>query len=143
MKKIKKFIAENCLACKTCELECAMSHSNTNHINDAIYVVPQPFPRLKIIQEKNKIKILRCLHCKKPKCIEACEIKAIRQEDGIVIINEEKCTGCWNCIEVCPLKSIFENEILSIAVKCDLCIGKEKLACASSCPTGAIVVEEG
>lgn len=141
MKKIK-FIADKCLACKTCELQCAVTHANTNRINDGIWTVPQPFPRLKIITEKDKIKILRCIECKKPKCVEACESWALRIEDSTVILDEDKCTGCWNCIESCPFKSIFKNEFLGIAVKCDLCDGREKLACVEACPTGALILSE-
>ncbi|MDI6856220.1 MAG: 4Fe-4S binding protein [Candidatus Thermoplasmatota archaeon] len=141
MKKIM-FIAEKCLACKTCELECAITHANTTNINDAIWKVPQPFPRLRIITENGKNKILRCMQCKKPKCVEVCESGALKQENGMVTLNEEKCTGCWNCIEACPFKSIFKNELLNIAIKCDLCNNKEKLACVASCPTGALSIKE-
>ncbi len=77
--------------------------------------------------------------CKKPKCIEVCESKALHLENGIVALDENKCTGCWSCIEVCPFKSIFKNELLGVAVKCDLCKGKEELACVASCPTAALV----
>ncbi|MDI6888066.1 MAG: 4Fe-4S binding protein, partial [Candidatus Thermoplasmatota archaeon] len=134
-----KFLADKCLACKTCELQCAIAHTSmAAHINEAIWIVPQPFPRLKITTENGKPKILRCMQCKKPKCVEVCESGALRQENGVVILNEEKCTGCWNCIEACPFKSIFKNELLNIAIKCDLCNNKEKLACVASCPTGAL-----
>lgn len=142
LKKIK-FLADKCLACKTCELQCAITHTNTNSINDAIFTVPQPFPRLRIITEKDKIKILRCMQCKKPKCVEVCESGALELKDGLVVIDEKKCTGCWNCIENCPFKAIFKNEALKIAVKCDLCKGKEELACVSSCPTNALIEEKG
>lgn len=135
-----KFNPDKCLACKTCELQCAITHTNTNNINDTVWIVPQPGSRLKIIVENGKPKILRCMQCKKPKCIEVCESKALHLENGIVALDENKCTGCWNCIEACTFKAIFKNEILGIAIKCDLCKGKEELACIASCPTNALTI---
>lgn len=82
------------------------------------------------------------MQCKKPKCVEVCESGALYLENGTIFLNEEKCKGCWKCVDSCPFKAIFKNELLGIAVKCDLCEGKKKLACVASCPTGALILEE-
>lgn len=74
--------------------------------------------------------------------MEVCERGALHHENGTVILNEEKCTGCWNCIGACPFNAIFKNEIQGIAIKCDLCKGKKELICVASCPTAALILEE-
>jgi carbon-monoxide dehydrogenase iron sulfur subunit len=140
--KNAKILAKNCLACRACELQCAVTHTESKNINDAVSEEKTPNSRLKVTTSKGKIKILRCAHCKKPKCILVCENDAIKVVEGFVIIDEEKCDGCWKCIEACPLHSIFKNEITGTALKCDLCGGKEELACVIACKTGALTIKE-
>ena len=104
---------------------------------------PKPISRVHVTVKKDKIKILRCIHCKKPKCVDACENEAItKEEDERVVIDIEKCSGCWSCIEACPFDAISKNIELNIAVKCDLCGGAETLACVEACPTKALIMEE-
>lgn len=44
-----------------------------------------------------------CNHCREPACLESCPTGATQQrEDGIVWIDQEKCTGCKNCVDACP-----------------------------------------
>lgn len=137
-----KFHSDICTGCKTCEIACAVSHSNSKNIEDAILESPKPKQRVHVIVKKEKIKILRCVHCKKPKCIEACENEAIyKEENGRVVIDKEKCIGCWNCIEACPFDAITKWEELNIAIKCDLCGGADTLACVEACPTEALTME--
>lgn len=137
-----KFNNNKCTACKTCEIACAVAHSISNDVKIAIFEVPRVMPRVNVVVKNEKIKVLRCVHCKKPKCIEACENSAINKEDdGRVIIDKEKCIGCWKCIESCPFDAIFKNEELNIAIKCDLCGCAETLACVEACPTEALTME--
>jgi Fe-S-cluster-containing hydrogenase component 2 len=56
-----------------------------------------------------------------------------------IIVNEEKCTGCGSCVEVCPSNAItIENDKAKIdleeCVECESCIDE--------CPEGAISLEE-
>lgn len=46
-----------------------------------------------------------CLGC--GTCKKVCNYDAIRMEDGVAVINEEKCVSCMACINVCP-KHIIE-----------------------------------
>ena len=52
-----------------------------------------------------------CNHCTHPACKEACPRGAIekRAEDGIVIVNEDRCRGYRHCMEACPYKKIYFN----------------------------------
>ena len=55
-----------------------------------------------------------CNHCTNPACLEACPRKAIykREEDGIVLVDQERCEGYRYCIKACPYKKIYFNELL-------------------------------
>jgi DMSO reductase family type II enzyme iron-sulfur subunit len=81
-----------------------------------------------------------CNHCTHPACVEACTRKAIykREEDGIVLIDQDRCRGYRHCIQACPYKKIYFNEVLGKSQKCIFCyprLEKGKVnACAAQCP---------
>jgi tetrathionate reductase subunit B len=85
-----------------------------------------------------------CQHCDEAPCIPACKSKAIyKREDGIVIIDPEKCTGARNCIDACPYKVIYFNSDLNISQKCTMCAhllddGWKVPRCVDACPTDAL-----
>lgn len=55
-----------------------------------------------------------CRHCDEPACVEVCPEEAIfRRDDGIVVMNDEKCTGCRLCVDECPYDAIeFDSDTL-------------------------------
>lgn len=80
-----------------------------------------------------------CNHCANPACLAACSRNAIykRQEDGIVLIDQERCRGYRYCISACPYKKVYFNEKISKSEKCIFCYPRlEKglpMACAAQC----------
>ncbi len=63
-----------------------------------------------------------CMHCEKPLCLEACPAEAIqKRDDGIVILDSNKCTGCRECVGACPYGAVAWNEKDGVAGKCNLC----------------------
>lgn len=137
-----KFVSKLCTACRACEMGCIERHSESGTFPDFIWEEPPLISRIKVVEKKGKVLTLKCLHCKKPKCMEACEVEAINMDDGRVILDVEKCTGCWDCIEACPFNSIQKDEQREIATKCDFCRGYDMPACISSCPTDALTLVE-
>jgi anaerobic dimethyl sulfoxide reductase subunit B (iron-sulfur subunit) len=101
-----------------------------------------PYPRVTNLS-------LSCLHCAKPLCLEACPVGAItkRQEDGIVLVDRERCLGKDNCAMLCkdacpydiPQFGIEENAKMQ---KCDFCFERflrgEKTICVDACPLRAL-----
>lgn len=81
-----------------------------------------------------------CNHCTNPACLEACPRKAIekRDEDGIVVINEDRCRGYRFCMSACPYKKIYFNHARQVAQKCIFCFPRVEQgvapACARQCP---------
>ena len=140
--KVIKLDSERCETCHSCEIACALNHTDVDDIDEYMRAKPVMRQRILITCKKGKPHAQVCIHCKKPKCIEACEFDAITKlEDGRVIFDEEKCTGCWKCIEACPFHAITKLEDMEISIKCDLCGGGEYQACVSSCPTQALFVK--
>ena len=54
-----------------------------------------------------------------------------------VEVNQEKCTACGQCVEICPVEAITMNEG-QISINQDDC--SECGACESECPSGAIEI---
>jgi len=85
-----------------------------------------------------------CLHCDDAPCVKACKQQAIyKRDDGIVIIDPQKCRGNQLCIEACPYDNvIYYNDSLDISQKCTFCAhllddGWEEPRCVDACPTEA------
>ncbi|HEV2416593.1 MAG TPA: nitrate reductase subunit beta [Terriglobia bacterium] len=80
-----------------------------------------------------------CNHCLNPSCVAACPTGAIykRGEDGIVLINQEKCQGWRMCVSGCPYKKVYFNYETGKSEKCILCYPRleigEAPACMHSC----------
>jgi nitrate reductase beta subunit len=64
-----------------------------------------------------------CNHCTYPACLQACPRTSIykRPEDGIVLVDEERCRGYRVCFDACPYKKIFYNHITRVSEKCVFC----------------------
>ena len=84
-----------------------------------------------------------CNHCENPKCFAACPTGAIeKDDDGIVFINQETCTGNGACVDACPYGVPILVKEEGKAKKCDMCRdrvaeGKQPI-CVEACPLRAL-----
>lgn len=90
-----------------------------------------------------------CLHCEDPPCVPVCPTGASykRKEDGIVLVDYDKCIGCKYCSWACPWGVREVDEKKKVMTKCTLCVdriydqsipeGERKPACVLACPTKA------
>jgi nitrate reductase beta subunit len=64
-----------------------------------------------------------CEHCLNPACAASCPSGAIykREEDGIVLIDQEKCRGWRMCVSGCPYKKVYYNWDTGKSEKCTFC----------------------
>jgi len=78
-------------------------------------------PRRKI-SEIHHVLPIPCMHCSEPPCLPACPVEAItRRQDGFVLIDEEICDGCQQCLEACPYDVPVYDSQKGKAWKCMLC----------------------
>ena len=151
---MKAFVIDinKCNGCYNCQIACKDEHVG----NDWTPIAkPQPdtghfwMKVTDIVQgtvPKVRVRYMHdvCQHCDEAPCIPACKSKAIyKRDDGIVIIDPEKCTGTRNCIDACPYKVIYFNSDLNISQKCTMCahlLDKDwkEPRCVDACPTGAL-----
>ena len=81
-----------------------------------------------------------CNHCTHPACLDACPRSAIdkREEDGIVLVDQDRCHGYRFCVEACPYKKVFFDTERQVANKCIFCMPRVEEgvapACARQCP---------
>jgi carbon-monoxide dehydrogenase iron sulfur subunit len=61
---------------------------------------------------------------------------------GMVVVDRNKCMGCWTCIVACPNGALTRDLDNKIVAKCDLCPGLEVPACVANCPNDALVLVE-
>lgn len=146
-----------CIGCHTCTVACKAE----NHTGPGIFwntVKDQESGTYPLV---TRIFLpLPCMHCEDPACVKVCPTRAsYKREDGIVLVDQEKCVGCGYCVESCPYgrrylsknldgyygKELLPNERIGynhhkigVAEKCTFCVhlleqGKEP-ACVKICP---------
>ena len=80
-----------------------------------------------------------CEHCLNPTCVASCPSGSIykREEDGIVLVDQEKCRGWRMCVSGCPYKKIYYNWSTGKAEKCIFCYPRieagEPTVCSETC----------
>ena len=153
-----------CIGCRTCMIACVVEHSG----EDIFYENPEEInfnPKLEVVKNAQVSVPIQCRQCEDAPCAKACPQDAISKVDNAIIVDQQKCIGCKNCMLACPFGAINLNDAESgctvdlssltddklfciekmVANKCDLCRGSEKgPACVRVCPTSAfkIVKEE-
>lgn len=80
-----------------------------------------------------------CEHCLNPACVSACPSGAMykRTEDGIVLVDQDRCRGWRMCVSACPYKKVYFNHKTGKAEKCTLCYPRlesgQPTVCSETC----------
>jgi len=76
-----------------------------------------------------------CEHCLNPSCAASCPSGAIykRAEDGIVLVDQDKCRGWRMCVSGCPYKKVYFNHKTGKAEKCTLCYPRIEVGLPTVC----------
>src|SRR5204862_583699 len=151
-----------CIGCKACEVACkewnqlpatnggvntlsGLSYDNTRHLDGTHW------RHVKFVEQFSSDRTQAnwllmsdvCKHCVQAACLDVCPTGAIiRTEFDTVVIQQDVCNGCRDCIAACPFDVIGINEATGTAAKCTLCYDRMQVgmvpACAQACPTASI-----
>lgn len=129
--------AGRCIQCRTCEVACRSAHNIESGVKlrRVVETWGGEYPDV-----TRAFFSLACMHCEKPACAAVCPTGAIikRSEDGIVVVDRDKCNGCQDCFPACPygVPQFGDDGTMQ---KCDFCIGiGREPVCAVSCPAEAL-----
>ncbi len=138
-------IEEACMGCGLCEVYCRLEHSNSRDILKALKEEsPRATARIAVQRQVPVSFALQCRHCAEPYCVYACLTGALQRdaESGVILVDTEKCIGCWTCVLSCPFGVIRRDIERGTIAKCDLCFASDVPACVAHCPNEALVYAE-
>jgi Fe-S-cluster-containing dehydrogenase component len=117
-----------CSGCRRCEIACSIHHEkkiwpDASRVRIYMLVPGAEIPHL-------------CTQCENPPCIDSCPVSAlsISEKTGAILVDNDKCTSCRNCIEACEGRIPFLHPESGKAVICDLCDGDPQ--CVKVCQEG-------
>ena len=140
---------ERCIGCHTCEAACKNWNGVEPKVTEkpgtqgpkwrrVINIESGAYPNAQIISVS-----FACMHCGEPACVAVCPAGAIskRAQDGIVVVDQDKCIGCHYCFFACPF-GVPQYGSSGTMQKCNYCLDRtengQAPACVNSCPAQAI-----
>ncbi|MBE4514922.1 4Fe-4S dicluster domain-containing protein [Vibrio parahaemolyticus] len=137
-----------CVGCQACTVGCSIE--NQAPIGQFRTTVKQYEVTLNdgstTTQEAKAFMLPRlCNHCDNPPCVAVCPVQAtFQREDGIVMVDNNRCVACAYCVQACPYDARFINEDTLTADKCTFCAHRLEQgllpACVETCVGGARVI---
>ena len=128
-----------CIGCQACTVACKFENNVPEGVFRTLVVDTElaPYPATK----RGFLPRL-CNHCERPSCIEVCPAGATWQrQDGIVVMDYDRCVGCGSCVGACPYDARFMNPVTRTADKCNFCAQRVDQgllpACVETCVGGA------
>ncbi len=115
---------DKCTGCRVCEYICSFEPDGSTN---------PAYSRIRLERSGPlKRRVLVCLQCRSPRCMEACPVGAIVWEDDQVRVNDELCDRCGACVEACNRLFLPPQ---GPVLMCDQCN-----ACPGLCPEGALTL---
>ena len=148
-----------CSGCQTCSVACKMENMT----------LPRCARTTVTETVRGAWEVSLCNQCENPACVAACESNATwKNAAGVIVIDQEKCTGCAQCLTACPygarhinskqgyfkeepafekmvkkVKELYRIRIAGKADKCDFCMHRIQTnrdpMCVEACTTNARV----
>lgn len=90
-----------CVGCKACMVACKAENKTPPGVSYTVVVEEEIGVRN---NDKPLFMTKPCFHCENPPCVPVCPVSATykREQDGIVVIDYDRCIGCRYCITACP-----------------------------------------
>jgi len=93
---------KRCIGCYSCSIACRQEHFVPREIffNRVLVTEKGQFPTISKI-----IMPVQCNHCAEAACVKVCPTGAsTTRQDGLVLVDEDKCVGCHYCVVACPYR---------------------------------------
>ncbi|HEY0843800.1 MAG TPA: 4Fe-4S dicluster domain-containing protein [Noviherbaspirillum sp.] len=131
-----------CIGCQACTIACSMENALPEgqfRTVVATYAVTTQDGQTGVATVPRT-----CNHCDQPPCIPVCPVGAtFKRQDGVVLVDGDKCVGCAYCVQACPYDARFINHHTGKADKCTFCSHRVEAgllpACVETCVGGARV----
>lgn len=125
-----------CVGCYACRVACQMQNelpSTEAYIK--FYEKEQGvFPNV-----TREVMPVQCQHCTDAPCVSVCPTGAsYTRDDGIVLVDHERCIGCKYCAEACPYHARIEQEKTGTVEKCVFCYTLVEQGGLPACTTTCI-----
>ena len=140
--------SDACSGCKTCQVACKDQHDLPAgvHWRRIFEVTAGAWQRKGSAWVADLAAYhlsVACHHCATPVCARMCPTDAIwKRADGIVVIDDERCTRCRKCESDCPYGAIRFDAAAFRVGKCDFCAdllaAGQPPACVAACPNRAL-----
>lgn len=138
------FDASGCSGCKACQMACKDRHDLPPGVRwRRVYEVSgggwerREGAWLSSVFAYNVS--MACNHCDRPICVEVCPTAAMtRREDGLVLLDPDRCMGCRYCEWACPYGAPQYDAAAGVMTKCTFCVDELERgrppACVAACP---------